>query len=84
MDIYEKIEKLFEYASLEGSDNGDYWIELCHFANFLKRGAMNLELEKEIHKEIDRCLEFIEKNYELTEREVTETYKIKELEWKYG
>lgn len=80
-DLKEKMKELEEYAELEGSENGDYWNALCNFSQFTH--DMDSNLKEEIINEVDRCLEFIENNYELTEREVIHTYKVKELEWKY-
>lgn len=72
-------EKLNEYAQLEGTELGEMWSALammweCHRDMISKefRNALGVEMEEELKN--------IEIDFEVVEREVTRTHKVRRLE----
>lgn len=80
-ELIKDIEKLKEYAKLDGAEMGEYWGNLCSLAGYID--CMDSEFEKAYKEEIERALETIRLYTEVVEETVEQPpIRIKQLIWK--
>jgi hypothetical protein len=70
---------LREYATLEGSEIGEYCNLLLAISEY--RSMQSDSFSKALVEEMEEQLKNFQENCEIVEKEVTSTHLVKELEW---
>lgn len=80
-EMYEKVEKLREWAEMEMSETGDLARSLCDIYSCVL-GYASEDFQKAVTKEICDMLDWYEDNATIVERKETYTRTIVELQFK--
>lgn len=73
LDIYEMSSELYEAASLEGTELGDYWLSLSSFVDQVDGGIASDEFQQAFLKELTAQYKDFKENFKIIQEEETVT-----------